>query len=191
MNAGIIGAKKGNNLGLIGVAPGIPIISLRIYTTNYPVDLLSNALTALQYIKTKLTSNPSSDVINISFGAYYNPLDVPGSTPGTYVPSPQSEIESLLRELARDQNAFISVAAGNTDVIGGSGYVQTISPARAGGYRNPPSGTATGAVVTVSAVKSRKPGGNWKDTFWKYSAYGNGDIVHKPAYTAETGGRTA
>jgi subtilisin family serine protease len=56
--------------------------------------------------------------------------------------------------------------------------VQTISPARAGGYRNPPSGTATGAVVTVSAVKSRKlTGGNWRDIFWKFSAYGNGDIT--------------
>ncbi|ESY10526.1 S8 family serine peptidase [Mesorhizobium sp. M0615] len=166
MVAGIIGAKKGNNLELIGVAPGIRIRALRIFTASYPVDLLSNALTALQYVKTYAAAG---DVVNVSFGAYYNPLYVPGAASGTTEPSPESKVEDLLRDLAQNKQLFISVAAGNTDVIGGSGYVQTISPARAGGYRFPSTGTPTGAVITVSAVRKT-------DVFWNFSAYGNGNI---------------
>ncbi|MER9432907.1 S8/S53 family peptidase [Mesorhizobium sp. M0408] len=172
MIAGIIGARIGNNKEMIGVAPGVRIVALRIFTTSYPVDLLSNALAALQYINTVATAG---DVVNVSFGSYYNPLKVPGATAGTFDLSNESKTEGLLRELAKNRMLFISLAAGNTDVVGGSGYVQTISPARAGGYRDPPTGTPTGAVLTVSAVRSRNQA-NWKDTFWKFSAYGNGDI---------------
>ena len=82
-------------------------------------------------------------------------------------------IENALRGFA-DKGVWISVAAGNKDELAPhSGYVQMVSPARAGAYRyKKTSGDpVTGAIITISAVSSTKPSGPWVDEFWDGSAF--------------------
>jgi hypothetical protein len=68
-----------------------------------------------------------------------------------------------IKKLANEKGLKISIAAGNIDTLGGQGYVQAISPARAGAFR---SSVTAGVVRTASGINS-------DDTFWDYSAFGN------------------
>jgi hypothetical protein len=163
MIAGLIGAKVTTvAVGLRGVAPGVRLISLKIFDKSVPADFGEVALTALRHVEANAVPN---DIVNISWGMRADWRQQSVAT----------AIEKKLRDLAK-LGLFVVVAAGNTDVIGGSGYVQTISPARAGGFRvkDTTSGVVTGGIFTVSAVKTRGNPGNWKDRFWRFSAFGNG-----------------
>lgn len=158
MIAGIIGAKEGNKLGVVGVAPGVPVNSLRIVEGSTGEFNFSSLLNALQWIQDKtavdaLPDTPSpGDVINLSLGMPWI-----SSQFGTI-----NLVEAKLRDLA-DAGYRISVAAGNIDALNGLGYVHAISPARAGSYRP---ATGKGLIATTSATDSR-------DWFWSLSAFGN------------------
>lgn len=156
MIAGIAAAKIDNSTGLVGVAPGAGLVSVKIFDLGIPATTFDVALSALTYVA---TAGTSGDVVNISWGMEYNPTSS----------SIQSQIEAKLKALA-DAGLRISIAAGNVHVLGGSGYVALISPARIGGYR---STTNDGGIFTVSGVRSVEKGGDWKDRFWADSAYGN------------------
>lgn len=173
--AGIIGARN-NDAGVVGVAEGAQIISLRVFRANGRANL-DAIFNALEFIKQKQNvlgpiTFKSRDVINISWGLVWDPF--PSINPNGKE-NLTRKLESDLQGLA-DLGARVVVAAGNNDTLEGSGYVETVSPARAGGYRSP---SGDGGIVTVSAVDEQK-------TFWPDSAFGNGDLVPaaggEPAY---------
>jgi subtilisin family serine protease len=178
MLAGIIGAKSAMSIGLRGMAPGSTLISMKIFNRKIPANTVDVALEAFKYIEPNLNAN---DVINISWGTYFNPLKVDVS-----VDSAELRLESKLRELAMSKKVWIVVAAGNIDSGDSSGYVQTISPARAGAYRFDPGSGVTGAVMTISAVESRFLNAAWVDNFWRFSAFGNG-YVRNPSSDEQSG----
>jgi hypothetical protein len=155
--AGIIGAKN-NGKGIIGVAPGAKINSLRVTDGREALSNLSFVNNALTWLDDNVTNDnepatPSpGDVVNLSLGLGWSPLTT----------SAQAGIELLVGKLA-DKGLKVSIAAGNIDTLDGQGYVQAISPARAGGYENTGSG---GAVRTASGIDAN-------DEFWKFSAFGN------------------
>jgi subtilisin family serine protease len=165
MIAGIIGARTATaGGGFRGVAPGAELISIKIFNRKIKASTAEVALKGLEYLAPKIVTG---DVINISWGMYFNPLPL---SPG--VDSVELQLEAKLKELASAKGVWIVIAAGNTDSIQGSGYVQTISPARAGSYR-----PASGGIMTVSAVHSRMISSNWIDNFWRFSAFGNGRVL--------------
>ena len=159
MIAGVIGARKGNSKGVIGVAPGAFLYSLRVVDDSTGQLNISSVVTALNWILGNATANddgdnttPSpGDVVNLSLGAAWSAAS-----------KSQKEVETALRVLA-DKGLKISIAAGNSDALGGLAYVQAITPARIGGYGPTASG---GLIATVSAFDKR----GW---FWEFSAFGN------------------
>ena len=130
--AGIIGAVN-NDEGVVGVAPGAWLNSLRIVKGKRGITNPDWVLRALKYIRLAIKSDTDAatptagDVVNLSLGMNWN-----------YTSAIQDLIETELRRLA-DLGFKVSVAAGNIDDLDGPGYVQAFSPARAGGY------AATGA----------------------------------------------
>lgn len=161
--AGTIGAKpNADGEGLVGVAPGVELIAVQVFATQ-PKDTLAVMYRAIQHVAKETSGAQSGDVVNISWGG-----------PWSWSPSSdQRKIEVKLQEMA-NRGVKIAVAAGNNDVLHGSGYVQTVSPARAGAYRQQ---GGDGAIITVSAAHSQEdPGpGDWIDVFWTHSAFGNGE----------------
>jgi hypothetical protein len=156
MIAGIIGAID-NKVGVVGVAPGANLHSLRVVagsTGEFNLDSLVNALYWLR-INNKTDSDPSTpspgDVINLSLGSPWVSAQL----------ETHEVISNALRELA-DLGYKVSIAAGNSDVLNGLGYVSAISPARMGGYRT----SGDGLIAAVSATDER-------DWFWQTSAFGN------------------
>lgn len=175
--AGTIGAIGGNSGGLVGVAPGVDLIAVKIFNQS-PHVTLKTAYRGVEHVEAEAQSG---DVVNISWGVGWNPDPL----------SNQRKIEVLLEDLA-DRGIKVAVAAGNNDVLKGTGYVQTVSPARAGAYRQQ---GGDGAIITVSAAHSQKDSasGDWSDVFWEHSAFGNGQIdssgtfYHGPPDFAEPG----
>lgn len=159
MIAGIIGARQGNKKGIVGVAPGANINSLRVVDESTGQLNLSSVVRALGWLLYNATGSddgnaktPSpGDVINLSLGAAWSPAS-----------KTQRDVEDFLRKLA-DMGFKISIAAGNSDTLGGLAYAQAISPARAGGYGPTAKG---GLIVTVSAFDKN-------GEFWPASAFGN------------------
>ena len=146
--ASIIGAKQDGN-GLVGVAPGVTLIPIKVFETGrveWPV--IYRAMGRL------LKKASPGDVVNISWGGEWDP-----SANGR-----PRRIEAQLRELA-DKGVKIAVAAGNYDTLPASAYAQTVTPARAGSYR---SQKADGVIMTISAVDEN-------DAFWPESGFGNGE----------------
>jgi hypothetical protein len=161
MIAGIIGAVDGNGKGMIGVAPGAELVPIKIFGGGK--SRLSAAANALDYVKGAAVSG---EVVNISWG-YEVPFDSSEAV--------KTGIELKLQQMA-DKGLKISVAAGNIETARQSGYVQTVSPARIGGYVNMATG---GAIVTASAVHSIFNGVKWIDKFWAGSMFGNGEVDDK------------
>jgi subtilisin family serine protease len=162
--AGIIGAMD-NGVGVVGVAPGAPLNSLRIFGRRAETNP-ERILTALTWLAANIVSdaNPATpspdDVVNLSLGMDWIPSDT----------GLQNDIEAKLRILA-DKGMKIAVAAGNIDTLRGqSGYVQTVTPARAGGYR---AVSGSGAIMTVSAFQKVTDRAGTRDVFWKLSVFGN------------------
>ena len=163
--AGIIAARAQNSKGLVGVVPGQNVVSVQVFKRRTR-QRLAVFYQALQYV---LGRANSGDVVNISWGFSWNPM-----------PPHPSKLEEVLHDLA-DKGVKVAVAAGNIESIpDNSGYVETISPARMGAYRHRDSANnIDGAVVTVSAAEivETSPGsGDWVDTFWNGSAFGNGEL---------------
>lgn len=148
--ASIIGAIQ-DGKGLVGVAPGALLVPIRVFASE-EADWAS-IYPAMAWLMARVQPG---DVVNVSFGGPWDP-----SATG----QPRM-IERQLRRLA-DQGVRVAVAAGNLDALPHSAYVQTVSPARAGAYRNAASG---GAVMTVSAVDDQ-------DRFWPESGFGNGEAA--------------
>lgn len=164
MIAGIIAAKN-NGMGVVGVAPGAPVRSIRIFGRRAETNL-SLVLGALAYIQQHATGD---DVINLSLG--WEAADNVLTT---------SQIEDALLKLATTNHARIAVAAGN-----GGGYVQTVSPARIGSFIG--SGNPKGAIMTASSIDA-------SDVFSTDSNFGNGTLdpatknqVNGPPTFAEPG----
>jgi len=167
--ATIIAAKQ-NGVGYIGVAPGAKVVPVQIFTTRRAIASLPTVYQAVQYL---LGAATAGDVVNLSLGYHWDPR------PGRY----PNKIEQTLMTLA-DMGVRVSVAAGNQEILNGSGYVQTVSPARAGSYR--PS-TGGGAIVTVSAAATSGSAGNWQDAFWPESVFGNGEKDPTPNTNIQLG----
>lgn len=161
MIAGIIGAMTGNSKGVVGVAPGVPINSLRVIddsTGELNFSSVANALAwlngnATTFIDGKNTTPSAGDIINISLGG-----------PWSFSDANQEAIETALLSLA-SKGLKISIAAGNTDVLNELGYVQAIFPARMGAYTH----DSGGLIATASAFGRV----NNEDWFWQLSAFGN------------------
>ncbi len=105
--------------------------------------------------------------MNISFGGPWSFAAPEG------LPKPNTRaIEEMLRAMVTDKGLRIAVAAGNIGEYGdvdSSGYVQTISPARAGGFRD-----SGGMIMTSSAVGDSNANMSvFAPTFWEYSGFGN------------------
>jgi subtilisin family serine protease len=146
--ASIIGAKQ-NGDGLVGVAPGVTLLPIKVFETGqveWPV-----IYRAMGHLLQKASPG---DVVNISWGGEWDP-----SANGR-----PRRIEAQLRQLA-DKGVKIALAAGNYDALPASAYAQTVTPARAGAYR---SQQADGVIMTVSAVDEN-------DAFWPGSGFGNGE----------------
>ena len=159
MTAGIIGAATGGGgVGVRGIVPSVAINSMRVVRGRKGEADLDAVAEALNYLKDGITADndpttpTAGDVINLSYGALWT-----ADAEIIY-----SAIEQQLRDLA-DLGFRISLAAGNADVLKSTGYVQSISPARAGGYRATAGG---GVIMTASAIDET-------DKFWEYSAFGN------------------
>ena len=154
MIAEIIGAIK-NTEGVVGVAPGAQLNSLRVVSGKQAITDLGWVLRAIRFVRLAAvndadpTTPTPGDVVNLSLGTNWNYATI----------STQQKIETELQSLAM-AGFKVAVAAGNIDTLGGIAYVQTISPARAGGY------APNGVVLTASAFKN---GGD----FWEFSAFGN------------------
>ena len=148
--ASIVGAID-NDEGLVGVAPGVTLVPIKVFET--PQSDWASIYSATDHL---IAHVAPGDVVNISFGGMWEPL----------VNAQPRGIERQLRMLA-DRGVRIAVAAGNLDALPYSAYVQTVSPARAGAYRAEESG---GAVLTVSAMDEN-------DAFWPESGFGNGEAA--------------
>jgi hypothetical protein len=159
MIAGIIGGK----VKQFGVAPNVELVPIKIFTNSDVTDF-GVAYKALDTMAGKAAFK-TGDVVNISWGADWNPT--PNST--------ERQIETVLRNFA-DSGRRVAVAAGNIEESHSSGYLQLVSPARAGNYVP----NVNGGVFAVTAVQSTKIPGGWIDSFWNELAdgvgsnYGNG-----------------
>jgi subtilisin len=104
--AGVIGAKN-NNIGILGVASGTTLVSLKILDSHGD-GRLSSALKALSFVR---SNGERGDVVNISMG-----LD---------------EVSEILENEIRSvgsRGIFVAIAAGNDNQS-----VSAISPARTSG----------------------------------------------------------
>jgi subtilisin family serine protease len=131
------------------MAPGARLVPIKVFDT--PETDWASIYPAMAYL---ISHVQPGDVVNVSFGGPWDPSA--GGNPRM--------IERQLRRLA-DQGVRVSVAAGNLDALPDSAYVQTVSPARAGAYRNEQAG---GAVMTASAIDG-------EGRFWPESGFGNGE----------------
>jgi hypothetical protein len=159
--AGIVGANvNAEGKGLVGIAPGAELVAVKVFAGS-PHISLATAYHGVAAVADDNNGAQSGDVVNISWGADWNWF--PGHE--------QRMIEDVLVEMA-ERGVKIAVAAGNTDSLKDSGYVQTVSPARAGAFRD----ASGGAIITVSAAHSQEDAipGDWTDVFWPGSAFGNG-----------------
>jgi subtilisin family serine protease len=140
-----------NEQGLVGVAPGVTLVPIKVFES--PEADWASIYSATNHL---ISHVAPGDVVNISFGGMWEPL----------VNAKPRGIERQLRMLA-DRGVRVAVAAGNLDALPHSAYVQTVSPARAGAYRVRES---SGAVLTVSAIDEN-------DFFWPESGFGNGEAA--------------
>lgn len=93
MVASLIAAKKDNNVGIAGVAPGVKIMSLNVANSDGLTISIDAALNAVKY-----AVDNGADIINMSFGGYYS---------GLY---------DEVIQYAYDNNVLIVVSAGNEGV---------------------------------------------------------------------------
>lgn len=92
--AGIIGAKSGNNSGVIGVAPNVSLRALKIFGKDKSLKA-SRFILALQHV---LDLGKQGEVVNLSLAAY-------GEIPGT---------SKLILDIAAN-GLKVAIAAGNCD----------------------------------------------------------------------------
>ena len=142
MLAGIIGARADGEGGLMGVAPGVTIVPLKVSDNQSGLRLVP-AIRALIHIANQYPSGvPAGQraIVNLSWGFDWvsaarrrNVLAV-------------GMLNSLVHALA-DRGVDVVVAAGNAPLGSAAGqWTQFLSPANAGGYRS------AGGVFTVSSV---------------------------------------
>jgi hypothetical protein len=160
MIAGIIAAHPSGGKGIYGIAPGATVVPVKIFDqsadTTWPI-----VIKGLAYVA---NNAKSGDVVNISWGGLWDwekdPYDVAGAA---------------VRAMA-DKGVKVVIAAGNFDLTNmaelGGGWVNVISPARAGSYISSivQSDGTRGVVLTVSASDST-------DTFW-YERHDYSDSQH-------------
>ena len=136
--AGIAAAVRGNEIGVIGVAPEADLYAVKVFTDD-GYGSYSDVVEALEWcIDTRTDDNPDNDiqVISMSFGSAYSAGD-----PG---------IESWINA-AYDAGILLVGAAGNDGNPGGSGD-SVIYPAR---YEN---------VIAVAATDSSDNRASWSST---------------------------
>ena len=134
--AGTIGALA-NGIGVVGVAPGASIVSLKVFDSTGAGGLTTSIIDAINYAVGVINTNgldKSKVVINMSLGGGNNP----------------SLVNAVVN--AANQGIRFAIAAGNGDAQGVGQDVDTVSPANAGDHPN---------VYTVSAVDS-----TYKMTSW-------------------------
>lgn len=141
--AGIIGAKN-NTIGVVGVAAGIRIVSVKVIYRGTQ-DPVGNVIRGLTYTLSKVKAG---DVVNISLGLSYS-IDS-----GQY-----DQVVQLLTGIA-DKGAYVVFAAGNDnyDESTSSSYWKPINTIN---YTSP----SGGRILSVGAL-------NRNQAFAHYSNYG-------------------
>ena len=154
--AGIIAGKEYSSSGLRGMAPGAPVVPIKVGSSGN----LDRFQHAIDWVSDR--AKPG-DVVNVSWGWPVGRTDDGSSFAWL------SYLEQKIRSMA-DKGVKVAIAAGNFDkdneTYRTGGFVQLLVPARAGGYRP---AAANGAVVTVSAM-------NNAGQFW-LEANGNGSFT--------------
>lgn len=136
--AGTIGALA-NGLGVVGVAPGTSIVSLKVFDSTGAGGLLTSIIDAINYAVGVINGNgldKSKVVINMSLGG--------GANASLY--------NAVVN--AANQGIRFAIAAGNGNSQGIGQDVDTVSPADAGDHPN---------VYTVSAVDSNYRMASWSN----------------------------
>lgn len=166
MLAGIIAAtpSSASAPGLVGVAPGVTVVPLKIFDRNPDINLSGPPLAALDYVAQRATAG---DIVNISWGAaWLEGMDRDRTNIETMLGplGHKTGLIARLQKLVTDQNLKLVVAAGNVDSTIRPSWVQLVMPAGAGSYPKPNMGCG---ICTVSAVESSQDSnGQWTDTFW-------------------------
>lgn len=127
--AGTIGALA-NGIGVVGVAPGAEVVSLKVFDSLGNGASNSAIIAAIDYAVSVITTNNldrSKVVINMSLGGGFS-----------------SALDTAVRNAA-NQGIRFAIAAGNGNSSGVGVDADTVSPASAGDHPN---------VYTVSAVDS-------------------------------------
>lgn len=99
MIAGIIAAKY-NDFGVVGVAPGAPVVSVRIFDCGGGGAPVSEGLKALEHV---FKFSLSGDVLNLSWGKYFQ---------GVGDCSNNTEFLPVINAIANN-GVLVSIAAGN------------------------------------------------------------------------------
>lgn len=127
--AGTIAALA-NGIGVVGVAPGAEVVSLKVFNSSGGGASYSTIISAIDYAVNVITTNNldlSRVVINMSLGGPFS-----------------SALDTAVRNAA-DLGIRFAIAAGNGDSNGIGVDADTVSPASAGDHPN---------VYCVSAVDS-------------------------------------
>ena len=138
--AGIIGGKRGRDVGLLGIAPGAPLKVVRAFQGN-KAQIFGAPLLALDYVRANASPG---DIVNLSWGAEF--LESARSA---------SQFEDLkifdarLYEMA-DRPMHIVIAAGNAQQDDEGSWVQSYFPANAAIYGS----LLRGGIYSVSASDS-------------------------------------
>ena len=102
--AGIIGAKD-NNIGVVGVAPGVTLYSVKVLDKNGS-GTLNSIICGIAWITGTVTNGTDIDAANMSFGGY-----CPASNPICFVVD--SLIGNLLQTSTNVANVVYVASAGN------------------------------------------------------------------------------
>lgn len=161
--AGIIAGKEYSGSGLRGMAPGAPVVPIKVFNNHSVSGNRDRFQHAIDWVFDKAQDG---DVVNLSWGWAVD------RTPDGSSFASLSYLEQKIRMMA-DNGVKIAISAGNFDpndpeIFKTGGFVELLAPARSGGYR--PAGH--GAVVTVSGMNNA--GEFWLESFNKGSFFGNG-----------------
>jgi subtilisin family serine protease len=182
--AGIIGGKRSNRLGIVGVSPDVPLVIVKAFRGN-SAKLFGPPYLALKYVKENAAPG---DILNISWGAAF--LEV-AKKRGQF--DNLGDMDKILFDIA-DRQIRVVIAAGNAQDEDSGGWVQSYFPANTSNYDstklsdNPNFSDAAkrnqghGFLRSVSAAKSNyEVAGTgtcagvvngWCDELWRGGSFG-------------------
>lgn len=133
--SGTAAAKDGNG-GVVGVAPGAPLIAVRVLDCNGS-GTVDDVIEGVDFVTGKRNANPSQPMVaNMSLGG-----------------SPSESLDQAVRN-SSNRGVVYAIAAGN-GIFGFClipGDAQNVSPARVGDDNIQPDGTSSGDTKRVNGV---------------------------------------